>query len=84
MFRESISSILLEFQNKIYQYRKYTSSKLLNLKRNTSIWKIHFLYTSEFFLLNWSSLHARPNRHYKAWSYKKKKNKKVKPYRKSN
>ena len=37
-----------------------------------------------FFKKNWDSLHARLNtRHYKAWSYKKKKQKKIKTYRKS-
>ena len=32
---------------------------------------------------NWDSLHARLNSHYQGWSYKKKKYKKVKGYRKS-
>ena len=32
---------------------------------------------------NWDSLYARLNSHYKAWSYKKKKHKKIKGYRKS-
>ena len=36
-----------------------------------------------FFFFNWSSLHARLNSHYEAWSYKKRKLKKVKAYRKS-
>ena len=36
-----------------------------------------------FFLKNWYSLHVRLNTHYEAWSYKKKKHKKVKAYRKS-
>ena len=35
------------------------------------------------FLKNWNSLHARLNSHYKVWSYKKKKHKKTKAYRKS-
>ena len=35
------------------------------------------------FFFNWDSLHARLNSHYKAWSYKKKKHKKIKVYRKS-
>ena len=30
------------------------------------------------FFVNWNSLHARLNSHYKAWSYKKKKYKKIK------
>ena len=34
--------------------------------------------------LNWDSLHARLNSHYKAWGYKKMKHKKMKPYRKSH
>ena len=38
---------------------------------------------NEFFL-NWDLLHARLNSHYKAFSYKKKKQiKKIKAYRKS-
>ena len=36
-----------------------------------------------FFFLNWDSLHARLNSHYKAWSYKKKKHKKIKAHKKS-
>ena len=35
------------------------------------------------FFLNWDSLPARLNSHCKAWSYKKKKPKKIKAYRKS-
>ena len=31
----------------------------------------------------WDSLHARLNSHYEGWSYKKKKHKKIKSYRKS-
>ena len=32
---------------------------------------------------NWNSRHARLSSHYKAWSYKEKKHKKMKAYRKS-
>ena len=32
---------------------------------------------------NWNSIHARLNSHYEAWSYKKKKHKKITVYRKS-
>ena len=35
------------------------------------------------FFFNCDSLHARLNSHYEAWSYKKKKHRKVKAYRKS-
>ena len=37
----------------------------------------------ELFFFNWYSLHARLNSHYEAWSYKKRKHKKVKGYGKS-
>ena len=36
-----------------------------------------------YLFFNWDSLHARLNSHYEAWSYKKKKHKKIKAYRKS-
>ena len=39
--------------------------------------------TSRSFFCNWDSLHARLNSDYKPWSYKKKKHKKIKAYRKS-
>ena len=39
-------------------------------------------FTVESFF-NWDSLHARLNSHYEAWSYKKKKHKNIKAYRKS-
>ena len=41
----------------------------------------HFCFL--FFKFNWHSLHARLNSHYEAWSYKKKKHKKITAYRKS-
>ena len=45
---------------------------------------INYATEQEHFLKNnWDSLHARLNSHYKAWSYKKKKLKKIKVYRKS-
>ena len=36
-----------------------------------------------YIFFNWYSLHARLSSHYEAWSYKKRKHKKVKAYRKS-
>ena len=36
-----------------------------------------------YFFLYWNSLHTRPDIHYEAWHYKKKKYKKIKAYRKS-
>ena len=38
---------------------------------------------SGIFFFNWDLLHAMLNSHYKACSYKKKKHKKIKAYRKS-
>ena len=38
---------------------------------------------SKNFFFNWESLHARLNSHYEAWSYKKKKHKKIRAHRKS-
>ena len=35
-----------------------------------------------YLFFNWYSLHARLNSHRKAWKYKKRKHKKIKPYRK--
>ena len=35
------------------------------------------------FFFNWDSLHARLNSYFKTWSYKKKKHKEIKAYRKS-
>ena len=42
------------------------------------------VYDSFLFFFNWYSLHARLNSRYEAWSYKKRKRKKVKAYKKSN
>ena len=39
--------------------------------------------SQDLFFFNCASLHARLNSHYKAQSYKKKKHKKIKAYRKS-
>ena len=38
---------------------------------------------SNYFFFNWDSLHKRLSSHYKACTYKKKKHKKVKAYKKS-
>ena len=48
--------------------------------RAGTISRYKFLITFPFAL---DLLHARLNSHYKAWSYKKKKNKKITTYRKS-
>ena len=43
-------------------------------------WVTHTVHNLFF---NWDSLHARLDSRYEAWSYKKKKHKKMKAYRKS-
>ena len=43
-----------------------------------------FVHFSSSIFFCWCSLHVRLNSHYEAWSYKKKKHKKVKAYTKSN
>ena len=40
-------------------------------------------HTLLFFCFNWNLFHARLDSHYEAWSYKKKKHKKIKVYWKS-
>ena len=52
-----------------------TSHFFCSAKNETLPWNVLFF--------NWNSLHARLNNHYKAWSYNKKKYKKIKTYRKS-
>ena len=39
--------------------------------------------TTDRFFFDWDSLHARLNNYYKAWSYRKKKHKKVNLFRKN-
>ena len=42
-----------------------------------------FLSKQDMVFFNWDSAHARLKSHYEAWSYKKKKNKKIRAHRKS-
>ena len=48
-----------------------------------SLFYIVFQVLRRYFFLNWDSLHARLNSHYEAWSYKKKKHKKIRTHTKS-
>ena len=41
---------------------------------------IIYMYYIFIYVFVWDSLHARMNRHYDAWNYKKKKYKKIKAY----
>ena len=63
-----------------------------NSYQQGNTYKFHFAYVMATFLIQramffsnffWDSLHATLNDHYKAWSYKKKQNKKIELYRKS-
>ena len=80
--RTSSKQVLLE----ILQYLRKTSlleslfNKVAGLTARNFIFFYFFIF---LFFFNWDSLHARLNSHYKAWSYKKKKHKKIKAYRKS-
>ena len=54
------------------------------------VFALHFLNFTpfdcrlpKFAFFNWDSLHTRLSSHIEAWSYKKKKHKKIKAYRKS-
>ena len=60
--------------NLLYSYFKYRKQKVVINNKTSS---------SFFFFFNWYSLHASLSSHYEAWSYKKRKHKKVKVYRKS-
>ena len=66
------------------------TQQLRELVKNKSVWDFilsHGVQFDKLFFVivffNWDLLHARLNSHYKAWSYKKKKHKKIKAYRKS-
>ena len=71
---------LIEMYLLIKQRQKY-SSVLIGLTILATFFA--FSVAIFFFFFNWDSLHARLNSHYKAWSYKKKKYKKIKAHRKS-
>ena len=53
----------------------------LKMKNGSHGQNINRINGRHFFF--WDSLHARLDSHYKAWSYKKKKYKKIKAYKKS-
>ena len=44
---------------------------------------IYYIYIYIYIYINWTSLHARLNRHYEAWSYKKRSTERIPGYRKS-
>ena len=52
----------------------FMNSKLIKM---TGKDKQNHIFQKSNFVLNWGSLHARLNSHYQAWSYGKKKYKKI-------
>ena len=42
-----------------------------------------YIYILYYIYINWDSRHAKLSSHYESWSYKKKKYKKIKAFRKS-
>ena len=70
--------------NKIQQHNNSKFSRILESDwLRTNLGMLGHIYGVVVFF-NWDSLHARLNSHYKTWSYKKKKHKNVKVYRKSD
>ena len=49
----------------------------MEIKSNDELQERPLLYANKLIFFNWDSLHAKLNSHYEAWSYKKKKHKKV-------
>ena len=59
------------------------SEEKTHLKKDTEMCDNLKNFVIVYIFFNWYSLHARLSSHYEAWSYKKRKHKKVKTYRKS-
>ena len=79
ILRVTLSS-KLDWETYIISIVKTTSKKIGALIHSMKFLSLEVVLY--LFLKNWDSLHARPNSHYKAWKYKKKKHKKIKAYRK--
>ena len=72
--RDVVNSSPFKYKNKII-------GNTYNVNVGADGYDVNFFFF--FFFFNWYSLHTRLNSHYEAWSYKKRKHKKVKAYRKS-
>ena len=70
-----LKNIKFSFWFEIYVHPPANKSRWMKVMQQN-------IFCSFFFFKNWDSLHARLNSHYKACSYKKKKHKKIKAYRK--
>ena len=75
MFKILTKEILIGSKNSITVRKLYARQQSLITSKDTAILKWYFF--------NWDSLHARLKSHYEAWSYKKKKHKKITAYKKS-
>ena len=58
----------------------YENNNGSNVSSKPNLYILITVYKLHNFFLNWDSLHARPNSHYEAWSYKKKKQKKIRAH----
>ena len=75
-------TLISNFHQNITDYLSYTNTNtffLISTDKKRNIF--HNIFST--FCFNCDSLHARLNSHYEAWSYKKKKHKKITAYRKS-
>ena len=64
-----------------YIFISFSVAFMLNVKIRFLLFFFFLLFS--FFFFNCDSLHARLSSHSEAWSYKKKKHKKTKAYKKS-
>ena len=78
-------SLVNEWHSKTWDDKKCSVSLFIDLIFNTYIRIKNAFYSDKKLVIffNCYSLHARLHSHYKAWSYKKKKQKKIKAHRKS-
>ena len=84
----TIKILNLKLVNKLKKYQNIITFLekamfQIGLRKFLRLKKLKTLFCGHFFFNNWYQLHARLMSHYKAWSYKKKKHKKIKTYTKS-
>ena len=72
-------AVLLTWKELRQQSEPWTKSPVkLSQRKSLQLSSINTNTEQFVVFFNWDSLHARLNSHYKAWSYKKKKHKKIK------
>ena len=82
-FNNFFNSIATKIDSKIIQTKTNFDDTFVSPNENSFFIHPTTKEETEDFFFNCDSLHARLNSHYKAWSYKKKKHRKVKAYFKS-